>query len=806
MYKYYFNIAVRLLLKNKLFSTINIGGLTVGLMASFLIIMFVKSETGYDQWIPNHENIYTIETLKNAPGRAPDVNARTPRELKAAMEKDFSEIKDFTRFYAGTAPLKIGNTPFPEKTFRIEETFFNVFDLPFVAGSSENALDLAGSLIITERLAEKYFSGQDALGQTVSIGDDVYNVSGVLENLPFKTHLDFDALIFDGPGALNNDFIDWTSSRLYSYFTLNEGAVLENIIAGTPDFLDRNAFFAPESWQDFRPSEVMGLSYMPIADIHLYQNGRNPIKPSGSATLIYGFIALSILIIAMASINFINLSTATSSTREKEIAIHKVVGARKGQLMSRYLIEALALVIISCVLALLITSAVSSVFFGWLGFNVEDGVSDIALIAIGTSLVSGLLAGIYPAFHLSSKSPSSAISGGRSISAKTAKFRIGLMFFQYTVSIILVIASAHFYLQTRHASTMDLGFSDDHVVSYWGVSGAPNEELQQGLIERVRQIPGVTSVTRMAQVPGSNSQNNVTLWPISDDSSNIRIQSVAAGVDFDKTMDMTLIAGRSFEAGRDIDKMTEGKEAPASIVINELALNALGFQNPDDAIGMTYRMKDYFYDEVLVEIIGVVRNAHFQTIHSEMTPMLFPNAEDFFNAMVVKIDGNNQETLKAIDEIWPTYIPDVAVYKTFLTDDLASQYTNEKRQTQIYGGFATLAVLIALMGIFGLAAYNVDRRTKEVGIRKVFGATVMDIVKLFIWQFSKPIMWATLAAWPLAAYGINEWLQGYAYRIDMMPLIFISAAVSILLVSWATIASQAARVAMATPVNALRYE
>ncbi|MBT4147006.1 MAG: FtsX-like permease family protein, partial [Gammaproteobacteria bacterium] len=488
MLKNYLIVALRISMRNKLFSFINIGGLTIGLTAAFLIILFVQSEMGYDRLLSNNDRIYTVQTHFSAPGRAPNTNARTPRELKAAMEKDFADIGSFTRFYAGSAPVKIANDLFVEKSYRIEETFFDVFNYPFLEGNGETALDLAFTAVVSNVFANKHFPGQAALGKTVSIGDQDYAITGVLEEPAGKTHMDFEILIFNGPGALDGDFIDWTSSRLYSYFILADGGTINNMTLGTADFLDRNAFFAPESWQDYKPSDVMNLSYMKIADIHLYQNTRNTIGPNGSATLVYGFIGIAALIMIMASINFINLSTAGASAREKEIAMHKVVGAKRSQLITRYLFEALTLVSFAFILSLALTALLAPMVFNWIGLveieNTRMG-SAFIIIAAASSLITGFLAGLYPAFHLSSKSPASAFSGGRSQSPRVARFRIGLIFFQYTISIILMIAAGHFYLQTRLATTMDLGFNDENVLAYWGVGAADEASDQQALAERI---------------------------------------------------------------------------------------------------------------------------------------------------------------------------------------------------------------------------------------------------------------------------------------------------------------------------------
>lgn len=819
MFKNYLIVAIRILLRNKLFSAINLGGLTIGMTAAFLIILFVRNEVGYDRWIPESERIYTIEVGFNPPGRAPKTLARSPLEFKAAMEQEFPEIESFTRFYAGTAAINMENMKFAEPALVIEETFFDIFDFSFKEGSATTALASGQAVILSTKLAEKYFPGELALGKVITEGTDDYTVTGVLDEFPGKSHLDFEILFYDSPGALNIDFVDWTSSRIYSYFKLSENASIDRLRASTNDFLDKNAIFAPESWQAFTPSDVMSIKTLPIADIHLFQSGESPISPAGSATLVYGFMGIATLIMVMAGINFINLSTANASTREKEIAIRKLVGAKRQQLIIRYMAESLFLVSIAFLCALTMTELLTPFVFNWIGISGFDGTElefDFLIIAAITSLVTGVLAALYPAIHLSGKSPASAFSGGRSQSPKVARFRLGLILLQYTISIVLVIAASHFYLQTRYAMTLDLGFDSKNVVSYWGISGAENYQAQQSLLSRVRAIPSVSSATRMVQVPGSDSQNNVSLKSADSDSSeNIpMIHNVAAGVDFDKTLGLTLLAGRSFEQGRTVDILTVAHMetaktggTPASIIINEMAVSYLGFSSAEEAIGKSYRMQDYMTEPVLVQIIGVMKNAHFQSIHSGMVPMIYTNLEPFFRVMVVKLDeSHTKETLQAIDALWEQYIPNVPVLRTYLTDDLAEQYVTEDRMTQVFGAFSALAVVIAFLGIFGLAAFSVERRTKEVGIRKVMGARIMDIVRLFVWQFSKPVIWASLLAWPISALIIQDWLQHYAYRINLAPLVFLSAAVTVLFIAWMTVASHAARVARTNPILALRHE
>jgi len=819
MFGSYVKVAMRVFMRNKLFSLINIGGLTIGLAAAFFIILFVKSEIGYDAWLPAADRTFTIETTYAPPGRAPKTLARTPLELKASMSKDFPEIESFTRLYAGTAPIKIGDNQFAEPAFRIEETFFDVFGLPFKEGSAASALAAAGSVVITEQAADKYFAGQNAVDKVITIGGTDYRVSAVLASMPGKTHLDFQILLFDGPGSLDIDFIDWTSARVYSYFTLVDGASISALAISAAAFLDANAFFSPESWREFTASSVMALSFLPVGDIHLHQQGENPIAPGGSSTLVFGFVGIAALILVMAGINFVNLSTAHATTREKETALRKLSGASRSQLIVRQLLEAALLVSVACLVALSLTEIFAPVVFNWIGMNGFESVEfdgSFLAIAIASSLSTALLAALYPAIQLSSKSLSSVFSGGRSASPKTARFRLGLILAQYIISIVLVIVAGHFYLQTRFATSMDLGFSADNVVTYWGLRGAPDTQAQQALLANVRTLPGVTSASRMAQLPGGGGQNNVGLTPVGASSAGgaVSVQAVAGDIGFDTTLDMALLAGRAFSAERNVDTLAINVETRAalnsystSIVINQLAARALGFSNPTDALGKTFQMQDYLDGTILVEIVGVAQDAHFQTIHSPLVPMLFINAEPFFNALAIKLTPDNRpQTLAALDALWENYVPAVPVLKTYLREDLAEQYALEDRLTQVFSVFAALAVVIAFLGIFGLAAFNVERRTKEVGIRKVLGATVAEIIQLFVWQFSKPVLWASIVAWPIAGLLVQNWLESFAYRIDLIPLVFISAGGTVLLIAALTVASHAARAAMINPVLALRHE
>lgn len=821
MFGSYVKVAMRIFMRNKLFSLINVGGLTIGLAAAFFIILFVKSEIGYDAWLPNADHTYTIEASYAPPGRTPKTLARTPLELRAAMTKDFPEIEYFTRFYAGKAPIKIGDNQFSEAAFRIEETFFDVFSFSFKEGSIAGALAAPGSVIITEETAAKYFNSARAIDQVISIGETDYRVSGVLAAMPGKSHLDFQILLFDGVGSLDIDFVDWTSARVYSYFTLESGSSIAALEARLPSFLDTNAFFSPESWRALTPSSVMSLGLLPVQDIHLHQKGENPIAPGGSSTLVYGFIGIAALILAMAGINFINLSTAHATTREKETALRKLSGASRSQLIMRQLMEAILLVSAACLIALALTEVLAPIVFDWIGMR-GIGMTEIdasfLMAAATASLTTAVLAALYPAVQLSSKSLSSAFSGGHSQSPKTARFRLGLILAQYIISIVLVIIAGHFYLQTRYATSMDLGFDAKNVVTYWGLTGAPDAEAQQALLANVRTLPGVASAARMAQLPGRGQQNNVGLVATGTDtgtaSAVTTIQAVAADVGFDTTLDMTLLAGRAFSVDRSVDRLavnyeegTAVNDYATSIVVNQLATQALGFQKPADALGATFQMQDYLTGTILVEIIGVTENAHFQTIHSPLVPMLFINAEPFHNALAIKLTSQNrQETLVQLDKLWENYVPDIAVLKTYLREDLAEQYSLEDRMTQVFSVFAALAVVIAFLGIFGLAAFNVERRTKEVGIRKVLGATVAEIVRLFVWQFSKPVLVASIIAWPIAGVLVQKWLESFAYRIDLIPLVFISAGGTVLFIAALTVASHAARAAMISPILALRHE
>lgn len=813
MFSNYRTVAFRNLSKNKLFSALNIGGLAIGFAAALLIALFVKEELSYDGWLKGVENVYTFETDVNFPGRNPKTLARTPIELQGALKKDFPEMEETTKFFQARLSLKEGERLFLQDIFQVQSNFLKVFDLPFKEGTANHAFSNNNAIVLSSLLAKKIFGDESALGKEISFQTNNYTVTGVLDSIPGKTHFTFDALLYVSDAEMEITFVDWTSARVYTYFKLAPNVNISEVTSKLSDFWDRNAFFAPESWRVFKPSEVMKLTAINFSDVHLFAKGSNSLSPHGNANIVFGFMGIAALIIGIASVNFINLSTSTASLRAKEIAIRKVVGASRQQVMSQYLAESLALIFIAFVFSLALTEIFAPTFFSLLGYSSSDvPVMDVSFIALTglASLLIGVISALYPAWHLSKLAPKKSLSSNKAEAPSGAKLRLFLIWLQFSISIGLIISASHFYLQTKFASSIDLGFEKENMALFKGANRRDARPQQDALLREMKTIPGVLGASFTSRAPGDGGQNNVGLKEASGSIPEIKsVSAISVEPSFFNMMDIKLLAGRFLSAERRGDELTtpEGIEPTATIVINEASLSLLGFKTPEEALGKSYRMSDFVSDPALVTIVGVVKNSHFKSLHIAVPPSLFVNYPRQFSSLVVKMgEGDVQTMVTAMEDTWKKLIPDVVVRRSFLDDNYDRQYNQDNQRTIVFTAFASLAVFIATLGVFGLAAFAANRRTKEIGLRKVLGASIKEIISLFAWQFSKPVIAANILAWPLSWYFVNDWLTGYAYRIDIQTSVFLIAGIIVLGISTLTVSYQALRVATRNPIKALRYE
>ncbi len=826
MLRNYIKVALRNLVNNKLYSAINIGGLAVGLAACLLILLFVRDELSYERWVPHANRIATVESTFHIPGRDTIAFAAAPGPLAPAMAKDFSsDIEQITRVFSTNEPVRAGDNTFLGDFAWVDPTFFDVFDLPMVEGKREAALANNASVILSQRSAEKYFGDTPAVGKTMTVGGDkVLTVVGVFANLPRNTHLQLEAIaLFDPARYTDKPWIAerWTSVNTKTYALFRSQAAIGRVQADLPSFTDRNVKLDIPGF-DQPPSQLVQFDLMPLLDIHLHADKRG-YENLGSYTAVIAFAGIALLILLIACINFVNLATARAMKRAREVAMRKVVGSTRGQLIRQHLGEA----IITALIALVLAIAIAEVVVGPLGSFLHkqlhlDILGDplLLLVSLGLVVVVGTLGGLYPAIYLSRFRPAEVLKANQSSAAGSSKLRSGLVVFQFAISIALIVCTATIYGQTVYARNYEVGFERENRLSLSGLDDLGKPEAVKTLKQRITALPGVRSVSLSSDVPPLHDNNNTLLYPTPvPGNDKLIIETLRVDPDFFATYGVKPLAGHVFSMDHPSDFQVDDKKkdpnAQQGIVINRAFAAKLGAKRPEDAIGKTlYEMSFDGKWSVRTVVIGVVRDLHLRSVRDAITPLLYygrPPGEGFNWLTVNVAPGRMAEVQAAVGDVWKQLAPAVPIRSHFVADDLSAQYDTDAQRGKIFTGFAVFAVLIACLGLFGLASFSASRRTKEIGMRKVLGASVFDIVRLLVWQFSRPVIVANLIAWPISFYVMHRWLAGFKYAIDLTsPLlllgIFGGAGLVALTIAWLTIAGHAYKVARANPGRALRVE
>lgn len=825
MIKNYIVIALRNLSRHKLYAAINIGGMAVGLAAAILILLFVRDETGYDKFWPDGENVYRFEVDVRIKGRLPETFAVSSGPAKAALEKDFPQIEAVTRFfYRQTIVLKDGDSFFEVMTYA-DPDLFNVLAMPFLEGDAATALQEPGSVVITDRMAEKYFGGERALGQNLTFTrggrQKTYVVAGVIENMPENTHLNIDIITqINREDFLNNDgssFLDnWGHTSVYTYIKFHPDTDIAALSAELDTFTDRNM---PDEllifWGTDKNSEALGHYLVPIEDIHLSPTQSGRINPGGDALAVQSFTVVSLLILLVAGLNFVNLTTARSILRSKEVSLRKVMGAERRQIVVQFLSETFVILSIAMAVALVLVELALPWFNDFLSKLIVlfEG-ADLALGfgLLGLLALVALVAGFYPSFVVSSFRPADILRPGGAAPKGSKRLRVSFVIFQFSVSIGLIIATTVIHQQTEYAKSMELGFTKENILVLRRVGGTDVQARIEPLMQELERNPDVISLSLSSQVPFDQNNNfNAIQLPGATTEETVGINSRWVDESYFDTYGIPILTGRNFspEFGTDIyPQNPPNGVGKAAVILNAAAAKKLGYGSPDDARDQVIRMArgdDRPHYELT--IIGVVPDVHLMPVNYEVEPMLFFYQPQFASALAVRFDtGNTTAFLDFVDETWKRIIPEVPISRVMLSDHVNQSYGDDEARSTILGIFSGLAVLISCFGLYGLSALTVEQRTKEIGVRKVLGARVFDIVSLLIWQFSKPILAANLIAWPVAWYFLSDWLDGFVFRIDLGPVPFAIAGLGALMIGWATIGARAYRVALTRPVNALRYE
>lgn len=830
MFRNYIATALRNLVKQRLYAAINIGGLAVGLAACLLILLFVRDEVSYDRWLPNAERIANLEITFMVPGREPISLAQTPGPARAALEAHFSsDVVRAVRIYQPSEPVKVGDRQFSEQMNYADPELFEVFDLPMVEGERESALTSNDTVLISRRTATKYFGDQPAIGKvmTVDKGRDL-RVAGVFEDLPRNTHLELDLIArFDPERYKDQPSVAemWTGGNVHTYVLFRSPEAMARVEAELPAMVKQRAVLELPGFKDADVSQLLLLDLMPILDIHLHADKPGYPEPGGDIAAVYAFSAIAGMILLMACINFVNLATARSMKRAREVAVRKVVGATRLQIVGQHLGEAIVTATLSMVLALALAELALTPYNAFLNKEMSlDFLADpmLLLMAFGLVVLVGVLGGLYPALYLSRFRPARVLKANQSGASGSPRLRNALVLFQFAISIGLIVATAVVFLQTRYARTIDLGFQSGSRLVVDDLPDMPTPEARATLKTEVGALPGVRGVALSSDTPPLEGIENTLLFrsPVPDDERLI-IETLYVDVDFFGLYGVMPLAGRLFSADfpGDERKVPDDpkEEATESIIVNERFLTRLGFPTPQEAIGkVLWDVVDIGKMDRLgrATIVGVVPDMYLRSLRTEVTPLLYyvRKGPRGFGKLTVQIEpGREQEVQAAIAGVWSRLAPGVPLSTSFVADDLAAQYDAEEQRAQMFAAFAVLAVLIACLGLFGLASFAAERRTKEIGLRKVMGASVMDIVGLLVWQFSRPVLLANLIAWPVAFLLMSRWLGGFRYALDLTaPLVLVGvfggAALIAVAIAWATVAGHASRVARASPIHALRCE
>lgn len=803
MFKNYLKVSFKNLLNHKLYSAINLLGMAIGFACSLLIGLFVFDELSYDRQFDAADRIYRV-SRNFFPGTSfESLEATNAPQVAGLMKDTYPEVEQATRFINVPVLLRRDDLAFYEDNFIFADAaFFDIFSLEWLQGDPMQALTEIYTIVLTESAAKKYFGNENPLGQTLSLENEFpLRVTGVIRDLPANTHLIGDAFvsmdsvqIYGAETALDQ----WGNNNFHTYVRLREGADIGVVERQFADFRNRYMQEDPQN-----PSSA--LLAMNLRDIHLRSLQDYDLSPKGSLVMVVSFSIIALGIILLACINFMNLSTARYTQRAREVGMRKVLGAERGQIIRQFLGESILLAVLALVLALALVELLLPAFTVFLGRELALDLLGNPTLVPGLfcfAAVVGIIAGSYPAFFLSAFRPSRVLRGDLSRSGTGRLFRNFLVVFQFSVAITLLIATTVVYLQMNLASVVTSGLAKDQIVILSGSRseglGAQWDTMKQELL-RHREI---THVTASDQTPFGPLDKAGPLRLNLDDPERFSMPRMMVDYDFFATYDIGLVAGRTFDPARN-DRFTP-TNTTGGYILNTAAVREFGLQ-PDEVIGTTI---EFLFRQG--PVIGVVEDANFESVRDVILPMLFSLSREGDPAPLIasiRLTGNNlEETLQYVDDTWRKFMPEYPVQRRFLNEDFEALYKSERRQGGLFAYFAQLAIGIACLGLYGLSIFNTEQRRSEIGVRKVLGGSVWSIVLLLTNDFSKLVLLSNLIAWPVAYFVMNRWLENFAYRIDLTPLIFIGSGLIALCIAWVTVGSTAAKAASAKPVLALRYE
>ena len=799
MLKSYFVVAIRNVLKHKFFAAINILGMTIGIAASLLIILYISDELSYDKFHKNADRIYQVG-LHGKIGGQDIMTATTCPPLAAALVTDIPEVKSSTRLSGnGQMVFKVDKNSFTEdKTFYADSNFFEFFSFKLEEGDSKTALNQPNTIVLTERTEKKIFGKESGLGKLIVVGSEnkTYKVTGIAENPPSNSHFIFNVLI----SAVTSENLKssiWLNNNLYTYLQLHENASIESVNKKYEALVDK--YVGPEVEKFMGMSlkamkdqgGIYGYFSTKLSDIHLNSSARDGIEPSGNIMYVYFFGGIGLFIIVIACINFMNLSTARSAGRAKEVGLRKTLGSLRSQMVRQFLAESTMYSFVAVVLALIacyfLLPAFNLLAGKELGMQLV-GTPNFILGIIGVVIFVGIVAGSYPAFYLTSFSPIEVLKGKVKAGLKSKGVRSSLVVLQFGLSIFLIIFTIVVYQQIHYMQEKNIGIDKNNIISLYSLDRLGNNK--QAFRNALLQQTGITKVSYTNNYfPGIN---NTTVFKSADSEQDHIMGLYFADYDHQDVMKFELKEGRFFSKDFPSDSL--------GIILNEAAAKEFGWKEPVN--------QEIIFNgngSQRLKVIGIVKDFNFESFKTNVRPLSIMLSNDG-RILMIRYEGNPKDAVATVQKLWKQFANNEPIEYSFLDDNFDELFRAEQRMGKVFIVFSGLAIFIASLGLFALAAFTSEQRTKEIGIRKAMGATTFGLTILLSREFTQLVLIAFVPAAGIGWYVSDSWLKSFAYRIEVNPIIIIASGLLAIIIAWITVSFQSIKAARSNPVNSLRYE
>ncbi len=809
MIKNYLTISLRLFRRNKIYSFINIIGFSIGLAGFLLIMIFIRHELSYDKFWDDYQRIYRVtRSWYNEDGAQNLHLARVAAPIGPLLDADYPDLlEEVVRTLEWSPVIRIGDDLFRgDYMFFAEENFFRVFNTGFIRGDPSTALKEPLTMVISETTAERFFGDEDPVGKTVETQEaGTVTVTGVFRDIPQNTHFKYDILIsfitLEYYYGKENMMRDWSGNNYITYLKFSAGTPPDQLKVQIDDFIDRHlpsTEYASEN-PDYRPSESTRLHLQKITDIHLRSHLSTELESNGDIRNVYIFSTVALFILLIACMNFINLSTARSAIRAKEVAVRKVAGAGKNKLVFQFLFESVLLTFLALIIAVVAVDFLLPVFSNLisreLSFFEGSRISNSALIIL-IGLLVGLLSGSYPAFYLSRFAPVKVLKAAFDPEKSSLSLRTILVFLQFAISIALIISMGIIGKQIDYIQNKDLGFNRKNVL----VIGANQDILNNIEIfkQKMLENPGISGITSARLIPSDNLINSGGCRTLDGENPGpipFRVAMVSMDYDYFENFKIKILAGRNFSREFPTDDSL-------AFMLNAEAVKQLGWGNPENAVDRPIE-----YGGRRGTVIGVVDDICFESLHNKITPIIyFVSPSQNYQLCLVLKDEGMEETIQYIKKVWEEYAPGDIFDYTFLDERYEGKYRTEFQLGKVMLIFSAFAILIACLGLFGLSSFLAEQKTREVGIRKIMGASVLRITTHLSIEFTRWVLIANIIAWPAAYFIMKRWLENFAYHVNIPWLVFFLALIISLAIAVFTVSFQTIRSAFRNPVEAIKYE